>query len=141
MSCAIDRASMYGSLGLAKCCASSILLRRCAMTLTYAGSTTLTVANAAHGHAADNVVLMVPGSLVSEPLKTNNGTLLASVALDFVAVYDDTTGALVVRKTGLSTNGSGVFTVTDPALVAGVTYRVDWQTAGGQRRMPRKAAA
>ena len=31
-------------------------------------------------------------------LKTNNGTVEASVALNFVAAYDDATGALVVRR-------------------------------------------
>jgi hypothetical protein len=81
------------------------------------------------------------GTLTSEPLRTNNGTLLASTALAFVCVYDDTTGALITRKTSVTTNGSGVFTVTDPAIVAGTTYRIDWETSGGHRRMPRKLAA
>jgi len=81
------------------------------------------------------------GTITSEPLRTNNGTLLASTALAFVCVYDDTTGALITRKTSVTTNGSGVFTVTDPAIVAGVTYRIDWETAAGHRRMPRKLAA
>lgn len=75
---------------------------------------------------------------VSEPLKRNNGTLIANKALNFVALYDDTTGALVVRKTGLSTDASGVFSFQDAALVAGTTYRVDWETVDGERRMPRK---
>jgi len=81
------------------------------------------------------------GTLTSEPLRTNNGTLLASTALAFVCVYDDTTGALITRKTSVTTNGSGVFTVTDPAIVAGTTYRIDWETTGGHRRMPRKLAS
>jgi hypothetical protein len=82
-----------------------------------------------------------PGTLVSEPLRTNNGTLLASTALAFVAIYDDTTSELVLRRTGLSTDASGIFTVTDPAIVDGIHYRVDWETSGGHRRMPRKLAA
>jgi hypothetical protein len=81
------------------------------------------------------------GTLVSEPLRTNNGTLLASTALAHVAIYNDTTGALVLRRTSISTDASGVFTITDPAIVAGVTYRIDWETSGGHRRMPRKLAA
>lgn len=81
------------------------------------------------------------GTLTSEALRTNNGTLLASTALAHVAVYNDTTGALVLRRTNISTDGAGVFTVTDPAIVAGVTYRIDWETSGGHRRMPRKLAA
>ena len=81
------------------------------------------------------------GTLTSEPLRTNNGTLLASTALAHVAIYNDTTGALVLRRTSISTDGAGVFTITDPAIVAGTTYRIDWETSGGHRRMPRKAAA
>jgi hypothetical protein len=80
-------------------------------------------------------------SITSEPLKDNAGNLLASTALDFVAIYNDTTGALVVRLTGLSTNAGGRFVAADAALSPGTTYRVDWQTSAGQRRMPRKAAA
>lgn len=81
-----------------------------------------------------------PGTLTSDPLTTNNGTVLASVSLDFVCFYNDTTGALILRKTGLSTNGSGIFSVTDALLVPGTTYRIDWQASTGQRRMPRRAA-
>lgn len=79
-------------------------------------------------------------TLVSEPLRTNNGTLLASTSLAHVCIYNDTTGALVLRRTGISTDGAGVFTVTDAALTPATTYRLDWETAAGQRRMPRKAA-
>lgn len=90
-----------------------------------------------------NVTLLAPSSasFTSEPLRDNTGTLVASTALAYVALYNDTTSALVVRKTGLSTNGAGVFSFTDAALVAGTTYRVDWETVDGKRRMPRKAAA
>jgi hypothetical protein len=80
------------------------------------------------------------GTFTSEVLRDNTGTIVASKALNHVALYNDTTGALVVRKTGLSTNGLGVFTFTDAALTAGTTYRVDWEDVDGRRRMPRKAA-
>lgn len=78
---------------------------------------------------------------VSEPLKFNNTTLQPDTLLNYVALYNDTTNALVVKKTGLYTDINGVFTLTDPSLVTGTTYRVDWETAAGQRRMPRKAAS
>lgn len=81
------------------------------------------------------------GQIVSEALKTNNGTVLANAPLNYVSIYDQSTGALVLRVTGLSTDATGVFTVTDPVLVPGTTYRIDWETATGQRRMPLKAAA
>ena len=80
------------------------------------------------------------GTFTSEVLRDNTGTIVASKALNHVALYNDTTGDLVVRKTGLSTNGSGVFTFTDVTLTAGVTYRIDWEDIDGRRRMPRKAA-
>ena len=81
-------------------------------------------------------------TFTSEPLKTNNGTLQASLALDWVRLYNVTTGALVVTKTGISTNSSGVFTFTDAALTVGQTYKADWKiTTTGETRMPSKAAA
>jgi hypothetical protein len=79
--------------------------------------------------------------LTSEPLKDNAGTLLANQALDYVAIYNNTTGELVLRVTGLSTNASGVFSVENAALSAGVTYKVDWKaTSQSAGRMPTKAA-
>lgn len=81
------------------------------------------------------------GTFTSEVLKDYAGNVLANVSLNFVRFYNDTTGALVLNKTGVSTNGSGIVTFSDAALVAGTTYRVDWETAAGSRRMPRKAAA
>lgn len=80
-------------------------------------------------------------AITSEPLKNNTGALLANQALDYVAIYDNTTGALVLRVTGVSTDASGVFTVSDAALTAGVTYKLDWKvTAQSAARMPAKAA-
>ncbi len=80
-------------------------------------------------------------TLVSEALFDYAGNRLNGVTLNFVRIYNDTTGALVVTKTGVVTNSLGVFFVTDAALSSGMTYRIDWETAAGQRRMPRKAAA
>lgn len=81
------------------------------------------------------------GTFTSEVLKDYAGNVLANVSLNFVRFYNDTTGALVLSKSGVSTNGSGIVSFSDPALVAGTTYRVDWETSSGSRRMPRKAAA
>lgn len=79
-------------------------------------------------------------SITSEPLKNNLGVTLENKELNYVAVYNATTGALVVRKTGLSTGSDGRFTVSDAALVSGTTYKLDWETSTGERRMPSKAA-
>lgn len=80
------------------------------------------------------------GTFISEALRDNVGNLIANKALNFFALYTDTTGALVVRKTGLSTNGAGVVSFSDVALVSGTVYRADWEDVDGKRRMPRKAA-
>lgn len=81
------------------------------------------------------------GTFVSEVLKDYAGNVLVNAPLNFVRLYNDTTGALVLNKTGVSTNASGIVTFSDAALVSGTTYRVDWETSAGSRRMPRKAAA
>ena len=81
------------------------------------------------------------GTFTSEVLKDYAGNVLASVSLNYVRFYNDTTGALVLNKTGVSTNASGIVTFSNGALVSGTTYRVDWETSAGSRRMPRKAAA
>lgn len=83
---------------------------------------------------------VAPGTITSEPLYDNAGNLKASVSLNYAAVYHPTTGALVVRKTGLSTNGAGVYSFSDAAIVQGIDYRHDWETADGTRCMPQKAA-
>jgi len=96
-------------------------------------------------HSAGDVTLTYAAAgtaaITSEPLKDNTNTLLANQALDYVAIYDNATGALVLRVTGISTNASGVFTVSDVALTSGVTYKLDWQvTSQSAARMPAKAA-
>lgn len=83
----------------------------------------------------------VAGTFTSDPLKDNTGALIASQALVHVTLYDNTTGALVVRKTGLSTNASGVFSFSDAAVAPGTTYRCDWRTVAGHYRMPAKVAS
>lgn len=85
---------------------------------------------------------VINGVLTSAPLKNNTGSILASATGIVVNVYNATTGALVVRKTGQTTNGSGVCVVIDPLIVPGVTYAVERDlTATGQgRRLPLYAA-
>lgn len=89
---------------------------------------------------AGSYAILADVTFQSEILKDNTGAVLASKSLNFVRLYDDTSGALVVSKTGLSTDSNGRFSFTDAALtVAGTMYRVDFETAEGHRRMPRKA--
>lgn len=103
--------------------------------------TTITATLGNISGAVTSVGSTTNGTFTSDVLKDYAGNVLANTALNFVRFYNDTTGALVLNKTGVSTNGSGIVTFSDAALVAGTTYRVDWETAAGSRRMPRKAAA
>jgi hypothetical protein len=96
--------------------------------------------NGVTADASGSYAILANVTFQSEILKDNTGTVLASKALNFARLYDDTTGALVVSKVGLSTDANGRFSFTDAALtVAGTNYRVDFETAEGHRRMPRKA--
>jgi hypothetical protein len=81
----------------------------------------------ATSNAATLTVNAAPASLTSSPLKDNTGTLHLGAPFE-AFVLNATTGALVVRKTGLTSNGStGVVTFTDAALAAGTQYRVVWR--------------
>jgi len=82
-----------------------------------------------------------PGAFASEVLKDWTGAVQASTALTYYRLYNPTTGALVVSRTGLSTDSAGIVSFTDAALTAGTSYASDWLTASGARRMPVKAAA
>lgn len=62
--------------------------------------------------------------ITSSAFKNNTGTVLASLTDVTAWVYNPTTGALVVKLTGQTTNGSGVLTLNDAAIVSATTYRV-----------------
>lgn len=83
----------------------------------------------------------VPG-LTSSPMKNNTGTLLTSVAFE-AYVNHVSTGALVVKKTGLTSHAStGVLTFTDATLTAAQQYAVRWRrTDTGDEGYERLTAA
>jgi hypothetical protein len=64
------------------------------------------------------------GIITTPVLRNNTGTILASETGATAYVYNPTTGALVVKKTGQTTNGSGVMVITDALIVAATLYRV-----------------
>lgn len=64
------------------------------------------------------------GWLVTPVLKNNTGTVLANESAATAYVYHLTTGALIVKKTGQTTNASGVMTIIDAALTISTEYRV-----------------
>ena len=75
------------------------------------------------------------GFIVSQPLATNNGTLLASTSMNYVDVTNNTTRTRAVLFTTGSTNASAVLSYSDPAVATGTVYRVDFETVTGKRGM------
>ncbi len=80
------------------------------------------------------------GTITSEPLRRNNGTLAGAVSLNWISALNVSTGALVVTKTSVTANASSVFSINDAALVQGTTYRLVWEEAGGQAGTARATA-
>lgn len=76
-------------------------------------------------------VRTLPG-LTSSPLKNNTGTLLTNQPFE-AYVSNPSTGALVLKKTGLTSHATtAVVTFTDASLTAATAYRVVWrQTSTG----------
>ena len=64
------------------------------------------------------------GIITTPALKNNTGTILASTGSIIANVYNLSNGALVLRKTGLTSNGSGVVTFSDVLLSAATEYLV-----------------
>ena len=81
------------------------------------------------------------GTIVTPPLKNNTGTLLSNLTGVTVNVYDQNTGALIVRKTGLSSSSAGVVTISDAAILVGMAYAYEVVTASNGRRLPTGSAA
>ena len=79
------------------------------------------------------------GTITTEPLKNNTGTLLASETGAMAHVYS-TAGALVVTKTGQTTNGAGVMVMTDALIVPSTEYRVVVVLGSGAEGMAKYTA-
>ena len=71
------------------------------------------------------------GTLTTNPLKRNTGSIWASETGVTVFVYDRASGSLVVIKTGQTTNASGVMVITDASILVGVAYRLVYLMADG----------
>lgn len=85
-------------------------------------------------------LVVVNGTLTTPPMKNNTGALLANETGLTMNIYNVSTGALVLQKTGQTTNSSGICTIVDPLLVAGVTYAYEPVLATNGRRLPTAAA-
>lgn len=78
------------------------------------------------------------GSIVTPPMKNNTGTVLINLTGVIANVYDATTGALFLRKTGLTSSSLGVVTISDQSLIPGTTYayEIDLTVSSIGRRLP-----
>jgi hypothetical protein len=81
------------------------------------------------------------GTITTPPLKNKAGVVLANLTGLTVNVYHPTTGALVVQLTNVTTNGSGIATLSSGSIVAGQTYAVEVVHAIYGRRLPTGVAA
>lgn len=92
--------------------------------------------------SASFVVTAAGATLTSSALKNNTGTLLTSAAAE-AYVSNPSTGALVLKKTGLTSHATtGVITFSDAALSAATSYRVVWRlTATGAEGLETLTAA
>ncbi|HEY0062992.1 MAG TPA: hypothetical protein VGC21_12790 [Telluria sp.] len=103
-----------------------------ALGATLNGSATI-VAGAASGGATS-------GTLTTRIQVYNSGTVRANEFGATLYVWSVSTGGLVLKKTGVSTNDSGIATVVDAALIPGIAYSYDLEFADGGRRLIAKAA-
>ena len=90
------------------------------------------LAGAAVGGAAATGAVTLEARLTSSPLKNNTGTLLTAAGCE-AFVHNPTSGALVLKKIGLTSHAStAVVTFVDGAIAIGTSYRVVWRmTTGG----------
>lgn len=106
----------------------SLALRNLALFVSGSGGSSHSVApgNASQSNTVSSgaIVSSLAGTLTTAPLKNNAGALLANETGATAFVHNVATGALVVMKTGQTTNASGVMTINDAAIVPGTLYRV-----------------
>jgi hypothetical protein len=82
-----------------------------------------------------------PAELTTEPLKNNTGTLLANETGATAYVHNKTTGALVVKKIGQTTDAAGVMVVSDALMSIGIEYRLVVVLASGAEGLGNYTAA
>ena len=91
--------------------------------------------------AGDPGTPLVAGTIYTPPLHNSNGGLLASRTGVSVNVYHPTTGALIIKLTGLTTNSLGVATFSSTLMPPGTTVAYEVVTASEGRRLPTGTAA
>lgn len=115
---------------------------------TFSGSASSGSASATINGTAENATFSgsatgdtSSGVITTPALKNNAGTVLSNETGVTVYVYNPTTGALVVKKTGQTTNASGILTVTDALIAAGTQYRVVIVLGSGAEGMDKITAS
>ncbi len=81
------------------------------------------------------------GTITTPVMKNNTGTVLANETGVIVNVYNASTGALIVQKTGQTSNASGIVTISDALIVPATTYAYEVVLTGSRRRLPTASAA
>lgn len=92
---------------------------------------------------AYSLTTLAAGATITTPplYDPETGVLLASIAVTWYCLFDNTTQALVLRKTGLTTSALGVITFSDAGLVSGTVFRHGYLLATGHTNLPSAAAA
>ena len=106
-------------------------------TFTYtpasSGAKTISATDAGGYTAPSSLTYTVSAALAtltSSPIANNTTTLQTSAAAE-AFVHNVTTGALVVKKTGLTSHATtAVISFSDASLVASTSYRVIWRLTG-----------
>lgn len=107
-------------------------------TFTYtpasAGAKTVSVTNnGGLGNPASlTYTASASGTITSQPLLRNNGSQALGGTLSAVVVLNAGLTSVVVTKSNVSVNASGVFTVSDPGISTGTRYKVAWIESTGQ---------
>lgn len=108
---------------------------------TWSASVAFSIATSDSVFSGGAVGDMAQGVISTPELKNNTGTTLASQTGITAYVYNPSTGALVVKLTGQTTNGSGVMTLTDTEIISGTEYRIVIVLGSGAEGMDKLTAS
>lgn len=97
-------------------------------------------AGTVNSNAATLTVNTAPGVITTPIMRKNDGTLLANETGVVANVYNPTTGALVVRVTGLTSNSSGIVTISSSSISPGTSYAYEIVLTSNGRRLPSATA-
>lgn len=93
--------------------------------------------------SAAGTVSAAMGTITTRKITNNTGFVRTNLAGCAINIYNETTGALVLHLTGLTSNSTGRLVIANAALVSGTSYayEIDLTAAGMGRRLPLALAA